>query len=409
MAIVYRSVKGTNLTPTEVDNNFSEIGTVSISTSNTMLFDKIGGYRHGTWATPLTGALVLDTTGAVEGGCAVAIWNGSSNPTISGGTIESLSGNITTSGTYSIYFHYLNGRFNVNIFNVSGGVTDTTAPTLTSATIEDAAPTNVVMVFSEAVTMTDLVDNGFTLAGTTSTVFSSISGSGTTWTGVLGSAATNGETITLSYSSATGDVVDGNSNILATFTGNSVTNNIAGNFALNFVAASLHEALFSSWTPPAGDWSVSFDLITKGSTGTTWLMGSNTAALTAGALEIRNAAANAAKLRVHQGTVLETGNTLVEGGKTITIDHDATGGTIGIAQNGGTRVSVTDAAFVPSAITLIFGCRSAGDAYHSDMKIANINLNGETGFLTEGTGTLSTGNSGTTITLSDAAMWDTIA
>ena len=75
----------------------------------------------------------------------------------------------------------LTGTLSASYVITSG---DVTPPTLTSATIEDAAPTNVVMVFSESVTMTDLVDNGFTLSGTTSTVFTSISGSGTTWTGV---------------------------------------------------------------------------------------------------------------------------------------------------------------------------------------------------------------------------------
>jgi len=124
------------------DNDANEVKTVvntndtiTTSTSNTVAFDRIQGYRHGSWATPLVGTIVLNTSGAVEGGCAVVIWNGSSNPTISGGTVQSLSGEITESGTYSIYFHYINGRFNVNIFNVSGsGTTPTvvfTAPTIT--------------------------------------------------------------------------------------------------------------------------------------------------------------------------------------------------------------------------------------------------------------------------------------
>ena len=46
------------------------------------------------------------------------------------------------------------------------------------------------MVFDEDVTGTNL---GFTIAGTTSTTFASISGSGTTWTGVLATAAAFGE------------------------------------------------------------------------------------------------------------------------------------------------------------------------------------------------------------------------
>lgn len=99
-------------------------------------------------------------------------------------------------------------------------------PFLVSATIEDAAPTDIVMVFNEVVTGTNL---GFTIAGTTSTTFSSISGSGTdTITGVLAVAAEFGETVTLSYNDAVGDIIDGDSNPLATFSGTSVTNNIVG-------------------------------------------------------------------------------------------------------------------------------------------------------------------------------------
>ena len=105
---------------------------------------------------------------------------------------------------------------------------DTTAPTLVSATIENVSPTNVVMVFDEAVTMTNLVSNGFTLSGTTETAFTSISGSGTTWTGVLATAAANGEGITLDYTP--GDVADTATptpNTLVAFSGTSVTNNVA--------------------------------------------------------------------------------------------------------------------------------------------------------------------------------------
>ena len=117
MALIKRSVKGTNLSPSEVDANFEFVGELGTSTSNTILFDRLFN-RHGSWATPLTGALVLDNTGAVDGATTVVIWSGSSNPTMSGVTIQSQSGEITTSGTYSIYFNYLDSRLNVSIFNV---------------------------------------------------------------------------------------------------------------------------------------------------------------------------------------------------------------------------------------------------------------------------------------------------
>jgi len=95
-----------------------------------------------------------------------------------------------------------------------------------SATIEDADPTDIVMVFNNVVTGTNL---GFTIGGTTSTTFDSISGSGTnTITGVLSDAATDLETVTISYDQATGDIEDGASSELGDLTDYAVTNNIIG-------------------------------------------------------------------------------------------------------------------------------------------------------------------------------------
>ena len=77
------------------------------------------------------------------------------------------------------------------------------APTLVSATIEDSTPTDIVMVFSAVITGTNL---GFSISGTTSSSFASISGSGTnTITGTMASPAVAGETITISYDDVTGD------------------------------------------------------------------------------------------------------------------------------------------------------------------------------------------------------------
>lgn len=92
-------------------------GLIETSLSSTMFFHNTAGVRHGTWTTPITGTLTIDPSGAVEGGTVVVIWSGSSNPTIVGGIIQSYGGDITINGIYSIYIHYLNGRYNVNIFN----------------------------------------------------------------------------------------------------------------------------------------------------------------------------------------------------------------------------------------------------------------------------------------------------
>jgi len=97
---------------------------------------------------------------------------------------------------------------------------------MTVVVIEDAAPTDIVMTFDESVDGTNL---GFTIAGTTSSTFASISGSGNTWTGVLADPAAFGETITLSYSQATGDFVDlaDTPNELEDITNKAVTNSIS--------------------------------------------------------------------------------------------------------------------------------------------------------------------------------------
>lgn len=114
--------------------------TVDTSASATVLFDEITGYRHGTWVIPITGDITLDETGAVEGGVAVVIWRGASNPTFLSGTVQSESGIITEDGVYSIYIHYLNGRFNVNIFNVEdpGQVAFLFSDTFDGSTIDTA-------------------------------------------------------------------------------------------------------------------------------------------------------------------------------------------------------------------------------------------------------------------------------
>ena len=104
---------------------------------------------------------------------------------------------------------------------------DTTAPTVVSMTIADANRDKIVIVFTESVTGTNA---GFTIAGTTSTSFSSISGTGTnTITGTMAVAATYGQSVTLAYSSGTGDLRDlaVSPNDLATFGATAVTNNIA--------------------------------------------------------------------------------------------------------------------------------------------------------------------------------------
>lgn len=105
---------------------------------------------------------------------------------------------------------------------------DTTPPTVVSATVENANPNQVVVVFSESVTVTTA---GWSFRrNTTNWAVSSVAGSGTTWTFTMATSAASGETIDRSYNPATGATVDGAANELGSFTNASVTNNVGGSF-----------------------------------------------------------------------------------------------------------------------------------------------------------------------------------
>lgn len=92
--------------------------------------------------------------------------------------------------------------------------TDTTAPTVTAATV-NAAGTEIALTLDEACIPASGT-LGFTLSGTTATVASwAISGTALTLT--LAGIIPSSETVTLSYSSVTGGIEDAGGNALVTF------------------------------------------------------------------------------------------------------------------------------------------------------------------------------------------------
>lgn len=109
---------------------------------------------------------------------------------------------------------------------ISGGGGDTTPPTMVSATAIDA--NTIEVVFSESVTPTVAGWSYYITETSTTSSFSSVTGSGTTWqfTGVEAMSA--GQTLKISYTSTTGNTLDGSGNELATFSLSSVTNSIGG-------------------------------------------------------------------------------------------------------------------------------------------------------------------------------------
>jgi hypothetical protein len=142
-----------------------------------------------------------------------------------------------------------------------GGGGDVTAPTVVSKTVTSAAPGSIVVVFSESVTVTtagwSAKKNGSAWS------ISSVSGSGTTWTFVMGSSAAGGDTLLISYDSTTGATVDTATNELVSFTDSAVTNAIFGGTPLTWGSpgslASDHEQWNSSLSirrkaAEANDW-----------------------------------------------------------------------------------------------------------------------------------------------------------
>jgi len=145
----------------------------------------------------------------------------------------------------------------------SGAVTDTTPPTATSATVENADPDALVVVFSEAVTLTDMT--GLSLNGdwTGVTISSLTSGDGTnTLTFALDTPIANGESGSFVYG-ATNNIEDTSGNGLVT-SSTAVTNNVDSSYTF----ANTHELVVDAsgegvlvtdsnlW--PTGDYSVEF-------------------------------------------------------------------------------------------------------------------------------------------------------
>jgi hypothetical protein len=101
---------------------------------------------------------------------------------------------------------------------------DVTAPTLSARTVPSAGTTLTATISESGCTpASGSGTGGFTLAGTSATV-ASWAIVGTTLTLTLSGTVTSGQTVTLSYGGSAG-IKDTSNNLLATFSGASVTNN----------------------------------------------------------------------------------------------------------------------------------------------------------------------------------------
>ena len=114
------------------------------------------------------------------------------------------------------------GSFRLPVSLTSSG--DTTAPTILTATVEDANPDKLVVVFSEVVTIANTT--GLTITGAATPTLSAPTGSGSnTITFTLSTALTNGQSVTLNVASSN-TIKDTANNSLAATT-KPITNNVA--------------------------------------------------------------------------------------------------------------------------------------------------------------------------------------
>lgn len=142
--------------------------------------------------------------------------------------------------------------------SLASSAPDTTAPTLSTATIETAQPNQLVLTYNEALDSSQLVPNGnivVTVDGVDRTT-SLISISGSTVVATFGGAAvTNGQTVVADYTGTA--IKDAAGNSAAAFTNTAVTNNVGAATPLSTptltMTAASDTAMDMSWTNVANE------------------------------------------------------------------------------------------------------------------------------------------------------------
>lgn len=298
-------------------------GFTAVPHSTTLVFD---GVNKEMPQTAITGPTAYTSSGSTAGTqinvCRVA--DGTNIPTFPTNFKEATgsSGFDNTANVKNYYqFIYTNNKVIYSVFQEVGdtGVVDATAPTLTSATVENAAPTTLTLVFSEALDQTKTLNIAdFTLSGGKSDS-AAVYGAGGNTVVLTVTAFTAGESITLNV--AAGAVRDLAGNNLAAITARAITNNVftvpsqVTGLTLGSTTSTT-QAL--SWTAPSNGGSAITDYViqyklTSGSTWTTFSDGTSTTASTtvtgltsATAYDFRVAAVNANGTGTYSTTVSAT-------------------------------------------------------------------------------------------------------
>ncbi|MEI6317422.1 MAG: SwmB domain-containing protein [Pseudomonadota bacterium] len=187
----------------------------------------------------ITGALTIARgSSAIPGTQATVtlVANGTNTPTFSGFTeLSGSSGWVNTSGIRNLITFFYDGTtywYSIQQ-DLALSPIDVTAPTLSTAIISGAAPTQIVLTYNESLLTTgdgvpDTSDYTISASGGAVTV-SSIGVSGSAVTLTCSRSFTQGETVTISYTpGSTGRVQDASANIAASLTSQAVTLNFEG-------------------------------------------------------------------------------------------------------------------------------------------------------------------------------------
>ena len=133
-----------------------------VRTGNVLRFDNNLGARYGSFDSPISGGLEIDTTGAKEFGLVAVVWSGGSDPLITGHDQINVSGRIDSPGTHTVYLHWIDGQVNVSFFTPE--TPDALSPSTLTLLQTEPSPEVSVVTDSEPPSVLSLVSTFPTVA-----------------------------------------------------------------------------------------------------------------------------------------------------------------------------------------------------------------------------------------------------
>ena len=209
-----------NSTPTKIVLTYSETLSATLTGSIT-----VNGGKTVTSQTRVGSTVEVVVNSAYVYGDTITI-------SVPSGCVKDVAGNSATALT------------NQSVTNNMAQVGDTTAPTLSSAIVSNATPTQVVLTYNEALNASSVpATSAFTISGKT---ISNVAVSGSTVTVTVSVAFVYGDTIAISYTAGANPIEDSAGNNAGNLSNQSVTNNVA---FVDTTAPTLSTAVVANATP----------------------------------------------------------------------------------------------------------------------------------------------------------------